>query len=74
LYKADTGSKGTRLNKKADAASSVSSPTPREISSKGGNEKVWKASEIERLKPWEFEKYEKEIDKARSEGRLDLSL
>jgi len=74
LYKADTGSKGTRLSKKADAASSVSSPTPREISSKGGNEKVWKASEIERLKPWEFEKYEKEIDKARSEGRLDLSL
>ena len=74
LYKADSGSKGTRLNKKADAASSVSSPTPREISSKGGNEKVWKASEIERMKPWEFEKYEKEIDKARSEGRLDLSL
>jgi len=74
LYKADSGSKGTRLNKKADAASSVSSPTSREISSKGGNEKVWKASEIERLKPWEFEKYEKEIDKARSEGRLDLSL
>jgi len=74
LYKADTGSKGTRLSKKADAASSVSSPTPREISSKGGNGKVWKASEIERMKPWEFEKYEKEIDKARSEGRLDLSL
>lgn len=73
LYKADTGSKGTRLSKKADAASSVSSPTPREISSKGGNERVWKASEIERLKPWEFEKFEKEIDKARSEGRLDLS-
>ena len=73
LYKADSGSKGTRLSKKADAASSVSSPTPREISSKGGNEKVWKASEIERLKPWEFEKFEKEIDKARSEGRLDLS-
>ena len=73
LYKADSGSKGTRLNKKADAASSVSSPTSREISSKGGNGKVWKASEIERMKPWEFEKYEKEIDKARSEGRLDLS-
>ena len=73
LYKADSGSKGTQLSKKADAASSVSSPTPREISSKGGNEKVWKASEIERLKPWEFEKFEKEIDKARSAGRLDLS-
>ena len=73
LYKADSGSKGTQLSKKADAASSVSSPTPREISSKGGNEKVWKASEIERLKPCEFEKFEKEIDKARSEGRLDLS-
>jgi len=73
LYKADSGSKGTRLNKKADAASAVSTPTPREKSSKGGNEKVWKASEIERMKPWEFEKYEKEIDKARSEGRLDLS-
>ena len=73
LYKADSGSKGTRLSKKADAASSVSSSTPREISSKGGKDRVWKASEIERMKPWEFEKFEKEIDQARSEGRLDLS-
>ena len=31
------------------------------------------ASEIEKMKPWEYEQYESEIDKARAEGRLDLS-
>jgi hypothetical protein len=37
------------------------------------DKKVWKASEIGRLKPWQFEKIEKEIDAARAEGRIDYS-
>tara|TARA_R100000988_G_scaffold103715_1_gene84396 strand:- start:784 stop:1656 length:873 start_codon:yes stop_codon:yes gene_type:complete len=74
LYKADSGGvKTPKLNQKVDAASSVSSASARDISSKDSKGKVWKASEIERMKPWEFEKLETEIDKARSEGRLDLS-
>ena len=73
LYKADAGSKTTRPTRKNDAASSVSSTTTKEISTQGGKDKVWKASEIEKMKPWEYEQYESEIDKARAEGRLDLS-
>ena len=30
-------------------------------------------SEIERMKPWDFEKFEKDIDQARVEGRIDFS-
>ena len=33
--------------------------------------KVWTATEISRLKPHEFEKFEKEIDLARLEGRIE---
>jgi len=73
LYKADTGSKPARVSKNSDAASSVTTPTSRDVNTKGGSDKIWKASEIERMKSWEFEKFEKEIDKARSEGRIDLS-
>ena len=38
-----------------------------------GNKKIWKASEIRSLKPWEFEKVEAELDDARAEGRIDLN-
>ena len=62
-----------KVNKNSDAASSVTTPTSRDVNTKGGSDKIWKASEIERMKSWEFEKFEKEIDKARSEGRIDLS-
>lgn len=74
LYKADTGKPKRSVSRGEDAAVSVKSPQVREVRStdEKGN-RIWKASEIERLKPWEFEKFEKEIDKARSEGRLDLS-
>lgn len=34
--------------------------------------KLWKASEIHRLHPSQFEKYESEIEAARREGRIDL--
>jgi hypothetical protein len=32
--------------------------------------KVWRTSELRRMKPQEYEKYEADIDAARREGRL----
>ena len=37
----------------------------------GNNKKIWKASEIGKLKSWQFEKLEAEIDAAKAEGRID---
>ena len=74
LYKSDIGKPARSTPKQDDAAASVNAPQARDVrttTDKGG--KIWKASEIERMKPWEFEKVEAEIDKARSEGRIDLS-
>ena len=34
---------------------------------------MWKASEIGRMKPHEFEAMEAELDKARAEGRIDYN-
>jgi len=75
LYKADAGISKRKTNKaKTDAATSVRATKAREITSEGGGDKrIWKASEIRSLKPWEFEKLEGELDAARSEGRIDLN-
>lgn len=35
--------------------------------------KIWKASEIAKLHPKHFEKFENEIEQARAEGRIDMS-
>jgi hypothetical protein len=75
LYKADIGigkSKQTR-SKKDDAAAAVTRQTPKEISTKSGNGQIWKASQIAKMKPHEFEKLESELDAARSEGRIDFN-
>ena len=37
------------------------------------NKKIWKGSDIAKMKPWEFEKFEKEIDLARQEGRINMN-
>ena len=72
LYKVDVGidrtKKSTRSN---DAAKAVTKATSRNVNV-GQNNKMWKISEIQRLKPWEFEKLESEIDQAMKEGRVDL--
>ena len=34
------------------------------------DKKVWTVQEISRLNPWEYEKVEKEIDRAVREGRV----
>ena len=73
LYKADAGISKRKTSKaKADAATSVRAPRAREITSEqGGDKRIWKASEIRGLKPWEFEKLESELASARQEGRID---
>ena len=74
LYKADSGlvkKSSAKSSKRSDAAMSVSKSTAREVSSTKGESRIWKASEIRSLKPWEFEKLEEELDSARQEGRID---
>ena len=72
LYKADTGVKKVSKPKGADPAATVTKVTSKDVAGEAkSDKKVWKASEIGKLKPWEFEKIEKEIDAARAEGRID---
>lgn len=75
LYKADMGvtTKKRKSLKDDDPAASVSAPKSKDVTGEttNSNGKIWKASEIGRLKPWEFEKIESEIDAARAEGRID---
>ena len=74
LHLADSGKSKKKVVKDDDAAASIKAPQVREVKTTDakGN-KIWKASEIQRLKPWDYEKLEKEIDLARSEGRIDFS-
>lgn len=73
LYKADTGTKTRRALKRSDdPAAAVRIPNAKDVTDNGKNKKIWKASEIGRLKPWEFEKLETELDAARAEGRIDF--
>ena len=74
LYKMDRGlSKLTKKEEKdvkkeaAKAISKTRKSTESEITTK----KIWTTSEISKLKPHEFEKYEKDIDLARLEGRIE---
>ena len=75
LYKSEMGistKKPTRL-KESDAAATVARQQPKEVATKDSTKKVWKGSDIAKMKPWEFEKVEAEIDLARSEGRIDMN-
>ena len=73
LYKADAGiGKKTVKSKDADPALAVTRSTAKEVVTDGSTDtRIWKASEIGRLKPWQFEKLEAEIDAAKKEGRID---
>ena len=74
LYKMDVGqSKLTKKEEKdvkKEAAKAISK-TKKATDSDIPKKKVWTASEISKLKPHEFEKFEKEIDLARLEGRIE---
>ena len=74
LYKADVGMTKEPRKTKKSAAEVVKSTKAKEITTDANaNKKVWKGSDIARLKPWEFEKVEAEIDLARQEGRIDMN-
>ena len=68
LYKMDAGiTKKVSVSKK-EASKSVTSTSKRDI--EAGEKKIWSVSEIEKLRPQQFAKMEKEIDLARQEGRI----
>jgi len=76
LYKADQGiSKKKQTKSKEAAAAVIKSSKAKDVVSEagGGDKKIWKASQIAKMKPWEFEKMEAELDQARTEGRIDLN-
>jgi hypothetical protein len=74
LYKMDVGqSKLTKKEEKdvkKEAAKAISK-TRKAVDSDAPKKKVWTTSEISKLKPHEFEKFEKDIDLARLEGRIE---
>ena len=68
LYKMDTGLSKKKVNSKLEASKSVTSTSKREVET--GDKKIWSLNEIAKMKPQEFIKHEKEIDLARTEGRI----
>ena len=74
LYKMDRGL--SKLNKKEEKdikkeAAKAISKTKKATDSDIPKKKIWTTSEISKLKPHHFEKFEKEIDLARLEGRIE---
>ena len=74
LYKMDRGlSKLTKKEEKdvkKEAAKAISK-TKKSTDSDIPKKKIWTTTEISRLKPHQFEKFEEEIDLARLEGRIE---
>ncbi len=74
LYKMDRGlsslTKKEERDLKKDAAKAISK-TRKNVESDIPKKKIWTTSEISKMKPHEFEKFEKEIDLARLEGRIE---
>ena len=74
LYKADIGLTKKKKTKDSSAADAVTKTSVRDVNTDAiGDKKIWKASQIAKMKPWEFEKMEAELDQARTEGRIDLN-
>jgi hypothetical protein len=74
LYKADTGLSKNKRGTNASAAETVTKRVAKDVNAKGtGGQRIWKASEIGRMKPHEFEANEAELDAARAEGRIDFN-
>ena len=69
LYKADHNLQ-TKQTAKPNAAEAVTRTKRGSITTEGGK-KIWSVSEIAKLRPQQFAKYEKEIDAARKEGRIE---
>lgn len=73
LYKADKGL-NQKKTKFSSAAEAVTRTPAREVKTNATDGKrVWKASQIAKMKAHEFEKLESELDSARAEGRIDYN-
>ena len=71
LYKADMGmNRKPTSDKSKQAARAVTKTAAKQINTTGKTGRVWKMSDIQKLKPWEFEKYEAEIDQAVRTGQV----
>jgi len=68
LYKSDKGISRTLKQQTTKSAADFVPTKQKSEPTKG--KKEWTAEEIRRMKPQDFEKYEKEIDLARREGRI----
>ena len=71
LYKLDSGTVNRKKSKPSKSAATAVTKTQKAISvTDTDDKKIWTSSEISKLKPYEFEKLEKELDKASREGRI----
>lgn len=73
LYKAEVGivpKKSKTEDTKREAAKAVT-PKSTAIDPTKSGKKIWKTSEIRKLKPAQFERYEDELDLAYAEGRIE---
>ena len=68
LYKMDTGITKKASVSRKEASKSVTTTSKKDV--EAGDKKIWRVSEIAKMKPHEFVKNEKELDLARQEGRI----
>ena len=72
LYKADNGLSKSRPSSITSAAQSVTKTKAKSVNVSGDtNKKIWKQSEIQKMSSRTYENFEKEIDIAFREGRVD---
>ena len=72
LYKADNGVSKSKPNFNTSAAQSVTRTKAKSVNTSGNSDKrIWKQSEIQKMNSRTYEKFEKEIDIAFKEGRVD---
>ena len=72
LYKADNGLSKSKPSSTVSAAQSVTKTKAKSVNGSGdNNKKIWKQSEIQKMSSRAYEKFEKEIDIAFREGRVD---
>lgn len=70
IYKSDKGMNSKPKKKTSDEAAFSVTPSKSAPPKSEGNKNQFLESEIEKMKPWEFDKLEEEIEKARREGRI----
>jgi len=70
LYKLDSGKVNQKKAKTSQSAAEAVTKTQKATAIAEGDKKIWSTLEISKLKPFEFEKLEKELDLANREGRI----